>query len=307
MGEASSEDFAVKAMAPGKVNLVLKVGPRKADGYHDLLTCFHAVDLWETVTVRPSDRYCVTIDGDVNLGEVPLNDDNLVVKAAKKVADVVGVTRAVSIHIDKRVPVGGGMGGGSADAAATLVAVNELWDAGLSDSELLSLAATLGADVPFALAGNACVGRGNGSALTPIESTHFCWVVIPSAHHLATPGVYQELDDLRGDQVPTLPSDLSEGLTSALFSGDAKALAGYLDNDMEAAALSLYPDLAAVMEATREAGALRVMVSGSGPTCVGLADNQQHATEVATRLNEAGTFAFTVMSGVRGAHLVPVP
>ena len=294
-------------MAPGKINLVLKVGPKKPDGYHDLLTCFHAVDLWETVTVTPSDHYSVSIEGDVNLGEVPLDKNNLALKAATKVAELVGVTRAVSVHITKRVPVGGGMGGGSADAAATLVAVNELWEAGLSDSDLLALAATLGADVPFALAGKTQVGRGNGSELAPVNSTSFCWVVIPSVHHLSTPGVYVELDNLRGDQVPTLPTDLSEGLTSALFSGDAKALAGYLDNDMEAAALSLNPDLMAVMEAGRDAGALRVMVSGSGATCVALAENYGHAKKVAQRLNQAGIFAFTAMSGVRGAHLIPVP
>lgn len=305
MSQDISSAVAVRAKAPGKINLALTVGPRKANGYHDLVTCFQAVDLWETVTVSPADSYSVTIEGDVNLGEVPLNKDNLVIKAAELIGQVLGVTRAVSVHIDKRVPVGGGMGGGSADAAATLVAVNELWQAGLTDEELAGLGTQLGADVPFALRGFTQRGLGNGSALDDVSSLGFSWIIIPSLHHLSTPLVYGTLDQLRGDQVPDLPADLSQGLRSALFSGDAKALAGYLENDMQVASISLVPELQQVLDRAREAGALQAMVSGSGPTCVALADNDQHASEIADALNAQGTYAFSVQSPVRGAHLVP--
>ena len=307
MGQDLSSPVAVRAKAPGKINLALTVGPKKADGYHDLVTCFQAVDLWETVTVSPADNYSVTIEGDVNLGEVPLNKDNLVIKAAQLVADALGVTRAVSVHIDKRVPVGGGMGGGSADAAATLVAVNELWQADLTDEDLASLAASLGADVPFALKGFTQRGLGNGSELEEVESLGFSWVIIPSLHHLSTPLVYSTLDELRGDRVPQLPGDVSQGLRSALFSGDARALAGYLENDLQEASLSLLPELAQVLDSARSAGAIQALVSGSGPTCVALAENEQHASDIASALNAAGTYAFSAQSPVRGAHLVPIP
>ena len=307
MSQDISSRVAVRAKAPGKINLALTVGPRKADGYHDLVTCFQAVDLWETVTVSPADSYSVTIEGDVNLGEVPLNKDNLVIKAAELVADVLGVTRAVSVHIDKRVPVGGGMGGGSADAAATLVAVNQLWQAGLTDQELEHLGATLGADVPFALRGFTQRGLGNGSHLDHVDSLGFSWVIIPSLEHLSTPLVYGRLDELRGDQVPELPEDLSQGLRSALFSGDARALAGYLDNDMQVAAFSLLPELEQILDQARSMGALQALVSGSGPTCVALAENEQHASQMVDALNQAGRYAFSAQSPVRGAHLVPIP
>ena len=171
-------DSSVIARAPGKINLVLRVGPRRADGYHDLLTCFQAVDIWETVALSPADEFSIAVSGDVNLGEIPLDGNNLAMQAVAAVARATGRTDAVAILIDKKVPVGGGMGGGSADAAATLIAINELWHTGLSQVELLTIAAELGSDVPFLLEGGTAIGRGRGEILEPIKSLAFSWVIV---------------------------------------------------------------------------------------------------------------------------------
>jgi len=295
---------AVRAVAPGKINLILRVGPRKTNGYHDLLTCFHAVDVWETVTVTPAESYSVTISGDVNIGEVPLGEDNLVVKAAKLVARELGSDKRVAIHIDKQVPVGGGMGGGSADAAATLIAVNELWEGDLSQARLLALAGELGADVPFLLEGYSQIGRSHGGDLEPLRSQPLWWVVIPSVENLSTPRVYDTLDQLRGDGPIELPPDVPVSFRMALFDGDARAVSEFLVNDLEAAACSLVPSLVSTLALGRELGALAAMVSGSGPTCVLLAENQGHAKELATLMTERGYHASVVSSPGRGAHRV---
>lgn len=297
-------DSSVIARAPGKINVVLRVGPKRADGYHDLLTCFQAVNLWETVALTPADEFSIAVVGDVNLGEIPLNGDNLAMKAVAAVAQATGRTDAVAIRIDKKVPVGGGMGGGSADAAATLIAINELWQAGLSQVELLDIAAGLGSDVPFLLEGGTALGRGRGEILEPLKSLPFYWVIVPSMHHLATPGVYSRLDELRSEVDVVLPESLPEGLLDALYQGDAKALAPHLINDMAQASLDLNHDLAVTLESGLSAGALAVMVSGSGPTCAMLASDQSHAEALHAALVEQGRHCLVTTSPARGAHLV---
>lgn len=294
----------VVARAPGKINLILRVGPLRPDGYHDLLTVFQAVDVWETITVAPADEFSITVSGDVNLGEIPLDGSNIAMKAAAAMAQTLGRTDAVSIHVDKRVPVGGGMGGGSADAAATLVAINELWSAGLSQAELLEIAASLGSDVPFLVEGATAIGRGRGELLTPVPSLGFHWVVVPSAHHLATPQSYRRLDEIRDGLDVVVPSDVPPAFREALAAGEAHALAAHLINDMAPAAVSLHPEVADTLEMGRDAGALAAMVSGSGPTCVLLASDSAHALALAASMEGAGHSARVVSSPVRGAHLV---
>jgi 4-diphosphocytidyl-2-C-methyl-D-erythritol kinase len=295
----------VRAVAPGKINLILKVGPLRPDGYHDLLTCFHAVDIWETVTVTSAEDYVVTIHGDVNLGEVPLDSNNLAVKAAQAVASELGIDSKVAIDIIKKVPVGGGMGGGSADAAATLIAVNELWQGGLSQIALLDIASTLGADVPFLLEGSSQIGRGHGGDLEPIRSLPLWWVVVTAVEHLSTPMVYQNLDRQRGDLDVTLPPDVPSAFRQALLAGDPRALAPHLANDMQASTLELLPQLLGTLERGLELGALASMVSGSGPSCILLAKDLNHAERLHQGLADQGTYSIVTSSPARGAHLVP--
>ena len=297
-------DSSVIARAPGKINLVLRVGPRRADGYHDLLTCFQAVDIWETVALSPADEFSIAVSGDVNLGEIPLDGNNLAMKAVAAVARATGRTDAVAILIDKKVPVGGGMGGGSADAAATLIAINELWQTGLSQVELLTIAAELGSDVPFLLEGGTAIGRGRGEILEPIKSLAFSWVIVPSMEHLATPGVYGRLDELRADVDVVLPESLPDAFLDALYRGDPEALAPHLINDMAQASLDLELELEATLEKGLQCGALAVMVSGSGPTSAMLARDDAHANAIQASLRDQGHHCVITSSPARGAHLV---
>lgn len=297
-------DSSVIARAPGKINLVLRVGPRRADGYHDLLTCFQAVDIWETVALSPADEFSIAVSGDVNLGEIPLDGNNLAMQAVAAVARATGRTDAVAILIDKKVPVGGGMGGGSADAAATLIAINELWHTGLSQVELLTIAAELGSDVPFLLEGGTAIGRGRGEILEPIKSLAFNWVIVPSMEHLATPGVYGRLDELRADVDVVLPESLPDTFLDALYRGDPEALAPHLINDMAQASLDLEPELEATLEKGLQCGALAVMVSGSGPTSAMLARDDAHANAIQASLRDQGHHCVITSSPARGAHLV---
>jgi len=295
---------AVTAKAPGKINPLLRVGPPRADGYHDLLTCFVAVNIFETVTVWPAEEFQVTIQGDAHVDEVPLDDNNLVLKAAQAISSVTGVLDPVAIHIDKQIPVGGGMAGGSADAAAALLAVDELWQTKLSTETLITLAANLGSDVPFLLEGGACVGRGRGEILEPVSSHQLWWVVLPQAAQLSTPAMYQSLDVLRQDETVDLPDQVSKEFLDALYQGDAVRLGPLLHNDMQRSALNALPSLEKVLEVGVQAGAEGVLVSGSGPTVVWLARNKNHADILVEQATAKGWFARATSSPARGAHVV---
>jgi 4-diphosphocytidyl-2-C-methyl-D-erythritol kinase len=295
---------AVVAKAPGKINPLLRVGERREDGYHDLLTCFMAVSVYETVTVWPAGEFSVTVRGDVTPGEIPLNEDNLVIKVAQKLGLAIGETTPVAVHIDKRVPVGGGMGGGSADAAAALLALDHLWQAQLSTAALLELAAEVGSDVPFLLEGGAAIGRGRGEILQPVDANTLWWVVMPQPLHLSTPLMYQRLDEMRASENISLPDTVSPLFLDALYRGDAQTLAPLLQNDMQRSALDTDPRLAVILEQGLEFGALGVMVSGSGPTLVWLAQDEEHALGLVDAAESRGQHALAVSSPARGAHLV---
>lgn len=295
---------SVTVKAPGKINLALQVGPKNSAGYHDLLTVFQAVDVWETLTAEDAAEFSLTVSGDVVLDEIPLDESNLVIAAARAVQRVTGHGGAASFHVDKKVPVGGGMAGGSADAAAALIAVDALWGTNLSQVQLLELASELGSDVPFMLEGYTQIGRGRGHLLDAIESLPFFWVVVPQPLHLSTPLVYSTLDELRGDGSPALPASPSQGLLDALFAGEAHALAPELVNDLAAPALALAPQIQSVLDLGAQLGALAGMVSGSGPTCVFLAEDANHQARLADGFDTEGHYALCASSPARGAHLL---
>ncbi|MFI0451333.1 4-(cytidine 5'-diphospho)-2-C-methyl-D-erythritol kinase [Actinomadura sp. 6N118] len=275
---------------PAKVNLQLSVGPLRDDGYHDLVNVFHAVSLFDEVTAVPSDELALTVEtapgSRVAVGGVPTDGDNLAARAALLVADRLGVEPAVAIRIRKAIPVAGGMAGGSADAAAALLACARLWDSPdeplLSRDDLMELGADLGSDVPFALLGGTAIGIGRGEQLTPaLARGTFHWVFATADGGLSTPAVYAECDRLRDAQGEEAPwPEVSEELMTALATGDAKALGAALSNDLQAAALVLRPSLRRTLTAGRDAGAIGSLVSGSGPTCAFLAENVEHAAEL---------------------------
>ena len=271
----------VRVRAPGKINLSLRVGGREPDGFHSLATVFQAVSVYEDVVASAGDGLTLTVTG-AQADLVPTDGSNLALRAARALADHAGVEASVHLHVHKAVPVAGGMAGGSADAAAALLACDAFWRTGLSRDELHDLAAALGSDVPFGLVGHTAIGTGRGDVLTPALSRgEYHWVFAVRDEGLSTPRVFAAFDELRLAAGLGGPA-ADVALLQALRAGDPVALAAALRNDLQAAALELAPGLVEPLEVARAAGALGVLVSGSGPTVAALARSRQHALAIAS-------------------------
>lgn len=306
MSQALAEG-RVHVRAPGKLNLFFEVGGVQDDGYHDVASAYQAVSLYENVWATHADDFTVSVSGTVDVDGVPADDRNLAVRAARLVAQRIGYRGGVHLDIVKAVPVAGGMGGGSADAAAALVACDALWGADLGAAELHKLAARLGADVPFALMGGTAIGTGRGDQLSPaLAKGRFDWVVVPSPDGLSTPEVYGHLDALRGqhDFAAARVPEVDPAVLHALRAADPVALAAHTRNDLQAAALSLRPGLRDTLELGERSGALAGMVSGSGPTLAFLAADPESALELQVMLSAAGLQALHVHGPVAGARVV---
>lgn len=309
------------AIAPAKINLHLGVGPLREDGFHDLVTIYQAVDMWARVTVwdDPSARgWSLTATGP-GAEQVPRDETNLAYRAVQDCCAAAGRTiPAVGIHLAKQIPVAGGMAGGSADAAAAMVAANELYALHLSASTLLEIAAGLGSDVPFCLKGGTVLGTGRGEQLTPMPAAHtrLHWAVATMREGLATPAVFAELDTMRsGGLAPASPSFTDDGhaddhghsaLARALRTGDVASIASHLSNDLQPPAVRLRPALRDTLAAGRDAGALAGLVSGSGPSCLFLCADAESALDVATEIAARGKAdaVYTTSGPTVGAHVV---
>ncbi|MFI9563273.1 4-(cytidine 5'-diphospho)-2-C-methyl-D-erythritol kinase [Streptomyces rishiriensis] len=280
--------MSVTVRVPAKVNVQLAVGAARADGFHDLANVFLAVGLYDEVTVTPAAGLRVTCEGP-DAAQVPLDRTNLAARAAIALAGRYGRTPDVHLHIAKDIPVAGGMAGGSADGAGALLACDALWGVGASREELLDICAELGSDVPFSLVGGAALGTGRGEKLTALETGGaFHWVFAMAGRGLSTPAVFREFDRLTaGLDVPEPVA--SRALLDALAKGDPDALAATVSNDLQPAALSLFPELADTLAAGRAAGALACLVSGSGPTTAFLARDPEAAEHIARTLRASGT------------------
>lgn len=301
---------SVHVRAPGKINVYLGVGGRHDDGYHALATVFQAVSLYEDVIARHADDFSITVTGIEDADSVPLDDRNLAMRAAKLLAAAAGYPGGVALEIRKSVPVAGGMGGGSADAAAALVACDALWGTGFSHVRLHELAARLGADVPFALHGGTAVGTGRGDQLNPaLARGRFDWILITTDEGLSTPEVYGRLDALRAEDGaladdPPLSLDVPVPVLQALRAGNALDLAETLFNDLQAAAVDVRPELEQRILHGVRAGALRGIVSGSGPTVALLCADLESAQRVQTVLRETGVESLHVHGPVAGARII---
>jgi 4-diphosphocytidyl-2-C-methyl-D-erythritol kinase len=316
---------AVTVRVPAKVNLQLAVGPVRADGYHDVATVYHAVSLFDEVTVTPAKRDRVAITGE-GASSLPTDSGNLAAQAARALACAVGPgsleAAGLAIQIIKRIPVAAGLAGGSADAAATLVACNELWDSGLGQQELCELASGVGSDVAFGLLGGTAIGIGRGEQVTPVlASGTFHWVLAFANGGLSTADVYARCDRMRASKEGRPAKEhkvssargphpvLDNALIAALRAGDPAKLGPLLSNDLQSAAISLRPELRRALVAGRDLGALGAMVSGSGPTCAFLAKNSRHARDLTAALAGAGVCrAVTQVTGpAPGATVVATP
>ena len=298
---------SVTVRVPAKVNVQLSVGPRREDGYHDLVNVFHAVSIFDEVVARESESISVAVTGEW-ADQVPLDDDNLAIQAARALAKHSGLTLGAELVIHKAIPVAGGMAGGSADAAGALMACNELWELGLPIEELMEIGGDLGSDVPFALLGGTALGTGRGEQLSELlAGGEFHWVFVVADGGLSTAKVYMECDRLRSTTEAEVPwPELCDALVEGLRSGDPRRLGAHLVNDLQPAALSLRPQLARTLDAGRQHGAVGAIVSGSGPTCAFLATDADHARRVADSLTAAGVSRTIIPAygSVPGAHLV---
>ncbi|MGY1746902.1 4-(cytidine 5'-diphospho)-2-C-methyl-D-erythritol kinase [Blastococcus sp. SYSU D00695] len=307
-------DGAVVARAPAKVNVHLAAAPVGGDGYHQLHTVFLAVSLFDTVTVRPAGGLTIELTGEFAGGRtgpdrIPTDRRNIVWQAAELLAERAGVRAEAAITIDKSIPAAAGLAGGSADAAAALVALDALWGTRATRGDLAQLAAQLGSDVPFSLLGGVALGAGRGERLSPVLARRpWHWVLGIAGEGLSTPAVYAELDRLRAEGL--LPSGEAlvspEPVVAALRSGPVGALAAALSNDLQAAAISLRPSLREALDAATAAGAAGALVSGSGPTVAALAADEDDAAALAAQLTADGAFRTVraVHGPVPGARLV---
>lgn len=300
---------AVTVRAPAKVNLELFVGPLRPDGFHALSTIYQAVGLYDEVTVAEADEWRIVVHGR-DADRVPADESNLAMRAARLIAAALGVETPLHLTIDKEIPVAGGMAGGSADAAAALLACETLWGGRHTREQLDTLAATLGSDVPFLLHGGTAIGSGRGEVITPVLAKGtYHWVFVPSSGEgLSTPSVYGAFD--RRQAGLDLPEPVpSPAMMSALRAGDPDALAAVLANDLQEDAIALHPPIGEILHAAMDFGALGGLVSGSGPTVALLADGPEGAIDLAVALTASGVAddVRRATGPVHGAHVVPTP
>ena len=281
---------SVTVRVPAKVNLQLSVGPRESDGYHQLVTVFQAISIFDDVTVKIGEQGSginLTVSGDQIHG-VPTDSTNLVVKAIELIADKFELDIDVNVDVKKSIPVAGGMAGGSADAAAAIVAIDELYGLGMTREEMHSIAAQLGSDVPFLLSGGTAIGQGRGDQLTAALSRGtYHWVLALSSVGLSTPAVYGECDRLRQGLDISDPQ-ISDALMQALLTADPSNVGKLLINDLQPAACSLRPALRLILDVGQEYGALGAIVSGSGPTVAFLVSDEEHGLDLAVALSASG-------------------
>ena len=299
-----------RVRAPGKINVFLRVGEVRDDGYHEVATAYQAVSLYEDVVARVADDFSVAFTGSVDVSGLPTDGSNLAIRAARALARRTGYRGGVHLDIEKNVPIAGGMGGGSADAAAALVACDALWGTALPKEQLVKLAARLGADVPFALLGGTAIGTDRGDRLSPaLARGSFHWVLVFSDEGMSTPDVYTALDAHReryaADIRPASTAPVVDpNVLQALRAGDPEMLADCLSNDLQAPALRLRPELADVLERGETSGALAGIVSGSGPTVALLAGDVESAIDLQVALSVSGVRAVRVTGPVAGARVI---
>lgn len=293
--------MSVTVRAAAKINLHLGVGAPREDGFHPLDTVYQAIDLNDDLTLTEAEEDTMSILGSpyIDVRDVPTDGSNIALRALAEVS----CGRGHLVQLTKQIPVAGGMAGGSADGAAALVAHDRLHDLQQPDDVLLAQAARLGSDVPFSLVGGTARGRGRGEVVEPIvDHGTWWWVVVPAAVGLSTPEVYRHFDRLHPD-APQQPAEPTE-LLAALASREPVRLARTLHNDLEEAAIDLRPELGDLIARGEAEGALRGMVSGSGPTCVFLCDSNEGSMEVLAALSASYDVVLRALGPVAGAHVV---
>lgn len=266
-----------------KINLYLRVVAGRADGYHEIETIYHSVGLSDDIEITPADQGVIEVEmvlAEGLRGELPEPRRNLVHRAAELLAASGTVPGGVHVKIVKRIPIASGLGGGSGNAAGALVALAEHWKLEHTPDSLIELAAQLGSDVPYCIKGGTALASGRGENLTYLTASISAWFVLGiSSRGLPTSEVYAAWDEIR-----TRSAEGPASMTVALGAGDVEEVAGLLRNDLEPAAFHLRPELAEHKGALLRAGALGALVSGSGPTLLGIARTEEDARAIAEKV-----------------------
>ncbi len=266
----SAEKLTLPAFA--KINLGLRVLGRRPDGYHEISTLFQTITLHDTLTFETTPGRSLELS--CTDASIPIDETNLVLRAAIALRERFGVARGARVRLEKLIPAGGGLGGGSSDAAVTLAALAALWGVETDARELVEIGARLGADVPFFLTGGTAAGTGTGTDIRPLADApkmHLC-VVAPGVH-VSTAEAYRALGAHALTKADTA-ANLSVSRAEAEFSD---SLCDVWSNDFEAVVVRLYPEIGRAREALKGAGALRVMLSGSGSSVFGVFENEAEA------------------------------
>ncbi len=308
------ESLAIKVQAPAKINLTLEILGKRPDGYHDLRSLVVPVSLYDTLTLTPTaggaiDVSCVVVGlpGE-NQVLLPAPEDNLAARAARLLRDKTGYCGGVKIEIQKEIPIGGGMGGGSADAAGTLVGLNRLWQTALTVDQLMELGASLGSDIPAMVYGKPVCMEGRGEKVRPISchwpvGTQWWIVVVNPGFNIPTRDIYRRFR--------TGLTSSQETFINACFAlerGEVKLAAASLQNSLEAVVFNKYPLLSMVAERLKSAGALGVLLSGSGASIFAVAANRDEALAIESQVkSELGSWLWTRVAkilpdGVMVAH-----
>lgn len=273
---------SVRRRAHAKLNVFLRILGRRGDGYHELQSLVVPLSLADNVVVTFADRLHVEVVGTPGVGEVPTGGLNLALVAALALAEACDVSDGAEIRIEKRIPVAGGLGGGSADAGAVISALNELWACGLDRAALADIGARVGSDVPATLAPGAVLMSGRGERLEDVELPERWWAVVPMPFGVRSPDAYRWWDE--GDRVPG--PDLTD-LVETARSADAERLGSLLFNDLEPPVFAHHPELADVKRRLLDAGAPGAVMTGSGSSIVALARGEEHARALASSFERA--------------------
>lgn len=275
-----SEKLVLQARA--KINLTLDVLGKRPDGYHQVEMVMQTISLADTITLEKT-------TGDILIScshpEVPVNVENLAYRAAMLLKQVESYNGGVKIHIDKQIPVAAGLAGGSSNAAAVLVGLNQLWDLGLSREHLMHIGGTLGSDVPFCVLGGTALAKGRGEEITPLKAVpELTLVLVKPPFGVSTASVY---GNFRQKKVTNRPD--THAMLRAIEAGDSAAIIRLGANVLESVTLELHPQVAEIKNRLSQAGAQGVVMSGSGPTVFGFVEDENQGREVAGKLAELGS------------------
>ena len=273
----------MRLQAFAKINLGLDVLGKREDGYHEVRMIMQTIRMYDQLDMRKSVEPGIHLT--TNKKYIPVDENNLVWRAAKLMMDTCGIIEGVSIHLHKVIPVAAGMAGGSSDAAATLVGMNRLFHCGLSKEKLMELGVQIGADVPYCVLRGTALAEGIGEKLTVLPPMPDCWILIGKPGiSVSTKYVYTTLD-LNTD---TVHPDI-DGMKKALEDGNLYGITERMGNDLQDVTIPAYPEVERIKEQMKTLGAVNAMMSGSGPTVFGIFDNEEKAQEACQKLRESGS------------------